>query len=102
MFAQRRRRCGRDKAVPNSRSSKRGSHRGEVLHLTEKQVERQVALKWVAYAKDAYAEYKRTGKLDWLIRAHGYRAEALEHAGQVGDYGKFVGECQRQIDGKRR
>lgn len=72
--------------------------RTEVSCKTASKVERETSARWAARAIACMEKYLATGKVSWLVRAENDRSEALEHAGQVGDYGKTVGAVQREID----
>ncbi len=61
-------------------------------------IERETSRKWAKLSIQCFRRYFSTGLQGWLIRAHGYRHEALEHAATVGDKGKFVKKMQEKIE----
>ncbi len=78
------------------------SPRSEVRSKSDAMIERQTAHKWADHAIDSLVEYAKNGNVPWLIRAEGYKHEAVEHAGTVYDYGKTAGIIQRKIEKAER
>ena len=69
----------------------------EVQTKSSAEIDRDTARKWADRAIASYGLYGQTGELDRLLAAEDHKHEALEHAAQVGDRGKFVGEIEREI-----
>ena len=69
----------------------------EVASKSEAKIERETAEKWCERALACYRQFARTKDVAWLLRATGYRQEAMEHAAMVEDRGKTVGAMQDRL-----
>lgn len=57
----------------------------EVASKSESTIERETALKWLARMTACLRRHRKTKRVSWLLRAKGYRDEALEHAALAGN-----------------
>jgi hypothetical protein len=87
---------------PVNRSTTYRNALREVSKKTDAQIERKTALTWADRAEACFTKHRATKNVKWLLRAQRFADEALEHAAQVGDEGKLVGQLQRQLRAAER
>lgn len=74
----------------------------EVRTKSDTDIDRETAHKWAGRAVAAFRIASETGDPTMILRAYDYEHEALEHASLVGDYGKLVGQIQKQIEVEKK
>jgi len=74
----------------------------EFQQKTERDIERETAIKWGARALAAYHLFEDGYEPDWLLRAEDHYHEAMEHAALVFDHGETVRQIQLDIEPTRK
>lgn len=74
----------------------------EFQSKTEKDIERETAIKWGARALAAYMLFEENFELDWLLRAEDHYHEAMEHAALIFDHGETARQIQLDIQPARK
>jgi len=78
----------------------------EVETKSDAKIERETAFKWAARAEACFTKAAKAWtpkqKTDWITRGQRFMDEALEHAAQVENEGKLVGQIERRLKAARR
>jgi hypothetical protein len=74
----------------------------EFQSKTERDIERETAIRWGARALAAYLLYEDNRKRDWLLLGDDYYHEAVEHGALVFDHGETARQIQLQIEPVRK